>query len=124
MAFEKSISESEPAVRMKGGRDSATIILRTLKTREMMTCEAFTDEDERYLRELIGLVEEGGLPRQTAKTLVKELSTEMKPLKILGIIRARVPEEFFKKTALEQGCASGAPREVILSQYFGCISHE
>ncbi len=64
------------------------------------------------------------MPRQTIKTLVKELAKTDKPLKILGILKMNIPTEFFKKTAVESSGSGSAPREVILSEYFDCASHE
>ena len=38
---------------------------------------------ELYIKQVIKVIEEGGLPKQTTKTLQKELSKELNPIKIL-----------------------------------------
>jgi superfamily II DNA/RNA helicase len=117
-SFKESTTEADaPEPGMKGGRDSATLVLKTLKSKQVKQCLSYTEEDELYIQELTGLVEEGGLPKQTTKTLVKALSGQTDPLKILGICKTSVPVAFFKDTMAESTAQIAGPREVILSEY-------
>jgi superfamily II DNA/RNA helicase len=115
--FENSTIEELPEVKMRGGRDSSTIILRMLKSNEMKYFPKFTDEDEHYIKEVIRLIEEGGLPKQTTKTLVKELSKETNPMTILAKLKFNIAENFFIETPVENAAQTAGPREVILSEY-------
>jgi superfamily II DNA/RNA helicase len=116
-AFRLATTEEVPEVKMKGGRDSTTFVLRFLKSNEVRHFKGFTDEDELYIKKVITLLEEGGLPKQTTKTLVKELSKETNPLKILAKLKTNIAPEFFKETAAESSAQTSGPREVILSEY-------
>ena len=107
--------EDIPEMKMKGGRDVATNLLRILKA--IRHFESFTDDDELYIKQVMKLVEEGGLPKQTAKKLQKELVHESRPLRILAKLRLNIPAEFFKETMAEQVTPSSGNREVILSEY-------
>jgi len=115
--FAMATAEEVPETKMKGGRDSATFVLKILKSNQVKHFKGYTDDDELYIKELITLIEEGGLPKQTAKTLVKELSKETNPLKILAKLKTNIAPEFFKETAAESAAQTSGPREVILSEY-------
>lgn len=116
-AFRQATTEEVPEMKMRGGRDSTTFVLRFLKSNEVKHFKGFTDEDELYIRKVITLLEEGGLPKQTTKTLVKELSKETNPLKILAKLKTNIAPEFFKETVAESSAQTSGPREVILSEY-------
>jgi superfamily II DNA/RNA helicase len=116
-AFRLATTEEVPEMKMRGGRDSTTFVLRFLKSNEVRHFKGFTDEDELYIKKVITLLEEGGLPKQTTKTLVKELSKETNPLKILAKLKTNIAPEFFKETAAESSAQTSGPREVILSEY-------
>jgi DNA-binding transcriptional MerR regulator len=92
-------------------------VLRFLKSNEVRHFKGFTDEDELYIKQVITLLEEGGLPKQTIKTLVKELSKENNPLKILAKLKTNIAPEFFKEPVAESSAQTSGPREVILSEY-------
>jgi len=117
-AFQLATTEELPQVRMKGGRDAATFVLRVLKSDQVKYFQGYTEEDEFYIKDVVRQLEEGGLPRQITKTLQKELIKETNPLKMLGILRKHVPSEFLKETAAEGTAQTSGPREVILSEYF------
>lgn len=102
---------------MKGGRDSATFILKILKSNQVKHFKGYTDDDELYIRKVINLIEEGALPKQTAKTLAKELSKEPNPLRILARLKTNIAPEFFKEPIAESAAQTSGPREVILSEY-------
>ncbi|MCG2689352.1 phospholipase D-like domain-containing protein [Candidatus Parcubacteria bacterium] len=120
-AFEFATLEEVIETKSRGGRDSATQVLRILKSTEIKHFKGFTDEDERYIRKVIKLLEEGGLPRQTTKTLIKQMSEHVKgginPLRRLAILKTTIAPEFFRETIVESSAQTYGPREVILSEY-------
>ena len=116
-AFTLATTEEVPETKMKGGRDSATFVLKVLKSNQVKHFKGYTEDDELYIKKLINLIEEGGLPKQTAKTLVKELSKEPNPLKILARLKTNIAPEFFKEPIAESSAQTSGPREVILSEY-------
>ena len=116
-AFQSATTEEMPEAKMKGGRDTATFVLRFLKSNQIKHFQGYTEDDELYIKQVIKLIEEGGLPKQTTKTLQKELSKELNPIKVLGILKKNIPSEFFKETMAESAAQTSGPREVILSEY-------
>jgi superfamily II DNA or RNA helicase len=117
-AFRESTTEVDvPEPGLKGGRDSASFVLKVLKSKQVKKCLSYTEDDEVYVQELTCLIEEGALPKQTTKTLVKALTGQTDPLKILGILKTNVPAAFFKDTMAESSAQTAGPREVILSEY-------
>ena len=116
-AFQLATTEEVLEMKMKGGRDTATFVLRFLKSNQIKHCQGYTEDDEFYIRDVIKLIEEGGLPKQTTKTLQQALSKEINPIKVLGILKKNIPSEFFKDTVAESAAQTSGPREVILSEY-------
>ena len=116
-AFTLATTEEAPETKMKGGRDSASFVLRILKSNQVKHFKGYTEEDELYIKKVMNLIEEGGLPKQTAKTLVRELSKEPNPLKILARLKTNIAPEFFKEQVAESSAQTSGPREVILSEY-------
>ena len=116
-AFRLATTEEVPEMKMKGGRDAATFVIKFLKSNQIKHFQGYTEDDELYIREVIKLIEEGGLPKQTTKTLQKALSKEITPIKILGILKKKIPSEFFKEMTAESAAQTSGPREVILSEY-------
>ena len=116
-AFALATTEEVPEMKMKGGRDSASFVLKILKSNQVKHFKGYTEDDELYIRKVMGLIEDGGLPKQTAKTLVKELSKESNPLKILAKLKTNIAPEFFKEPIAESAAQTSGPREVILSEY-------
>lgn len=121
-AFLLATTEEMPETKLRGGRDTATQVLRILKTKEISKFKGFTDDDELYISQVIKELEEGGLPKQTSKTLLKEMDKESKtgvnPLKILAILKKNIPSEFLREPIAQSSAKVFEPREVILSEYF------
>ncbi|MCD6568495.1 MAG: helicase, partial [Dehalococcoidia bacterium] len=116
-AFLLATTEEPPEAKMRGGRDAATFVLKFLKSSQIKHFQGYTEDDELYIKQVIKQIEEGGLPKQTTRTLQKALSKELNPLKILGILKRNIPSEFFKETMAESAAQTSGPREVILSEY-------
>ena len=117
IAFDQATDEDLYEPEMRGGRDTTTRILRILNSRQMRSFKGFTEFDEEYLREARRLIRDGGLPKHTLKRLMKDLSDETDPFKILGKLKKDIPAEFFEETFAERFSYSGGSREVILSEY-------
>jgi len=118
--FEFSTTEEMPELKMRGGRDTATQMLKILKA--VRDFRKFTDDQELYLRKVMKEIEEGGLPKQTTKKTLQELNEELKnglnPLKILAVLQKNIPTDLLKEHIVESSAQTSGPREVILSEYF------
>ncbi len=101
----------------RGGRDNAVRILKILKSNEIRHYDGFTDLDDEYLVKVRKLLEEGGMPKKTAKTIFKELKGETNPMKILAIIKRNLPNQLFNATQTAKDISMSSPKEVILSEY-------
>ena len=119
-AFELATTEEMPELKMRGGRDTATQVLKILKA--VRDFRKFTDDQELYLRKVMKEVEEGGLPKQTTKKTLQELNKELKnglnPLRILAVLQKNIPSDLLKKHIAESAAQTSGPREIILSKYF------
>lgn len=102
------------------GRDSAANILRILKA-TLNNTQKLTDDQELYLKKVFIQLEEGGLPKQTAKKTLKvlnELNDQLtNPFKVLATLQTYIPERLLQKHYAEQNPAITGKREVILSLY-------
>lgn len=99
-------------------RGNDSYILKRLKAKEIKHCKVFTDDDEAFIRQVMRLIEDGALPKQTAKKVADALKKgTVAPLKVLGVIRRDIPREFFQVTRSDLARQSGSAREVILSSF-------
>jgi len=119
-AFAFCTMEEAPETKKRGGRDSATQMFKILKA--IKDYRQFTDEQEAYLAKVMKQLEEGGLPRQTAKKTLRELNHKIKavgasPLKILAILQKNIAPELLESHFAESAAHTFGPREVILSEY-------
>ncbi len=103
------------------GRDSSIQLLQILKVikKDLRQC---TEEQENYLKEVTKRTEEGALPKQTIKTVLKALEKEIKKtglnsLKALAILQSSIPAELLKSHIVESSAMTKGQREVILSEY-------
>ncbi|MEK7196194.1 MAG: helicase-related protein, partial [Nitrospirota bacterium] len=119
-AFIFSTTDGMPEAHGRAGRDSAGRILGILKA-TMKNTKQLTDEQELYLKRVFTQLEEGGIPKQTAKETLKaldELKKEiMNPLKVLAVLQTQIPERFLTGHYAERYPQSFGKREVILSLY-------
>ena len=104
----------------RGGSDSTLQVLKILKA--VRDFRQYTEEQEAYLKRVMNRLEEGALPKQTAKTVLKALEKELKigkpnPLKVLAFLQNNVPDEFLEGHIAESAAHTSGPREVILSEY-------
>ncbi len=110
----------DPAAR-GGGRDSATQLLRTLKA-VLNDRRQLTDDQEGYVRRIMLRLEEGALPKQTAKEALKALADLKEglanPLRVVAVLQASVPARLLEEHFAAGTGGRGGKREVILSEYF------
>lgn len=119
-AFIFATTEEMEEPQARRGRDSAANILRILKA-TLKNTRQFTDEQELYLKKVYTQLEEGGLPKQTAKETLKalnELKQEvMNPFKVLAALQTHIPERLLEGHYAEHTPTFFGKREVILSLY-------
>ena len=119
-AFIFATTEEMAEPQRRRGRDSAAQMLKILKATVKNTRQ-FTDDQEHYRKQVIVQLEEGGLPKQTAKETLKALNALkqdlLNPFKVLGTLQSHVPARFLQEHYAEQNPRSFGKREVILSMY-------
>jgi len=114
--FKLATTEEVREFKQSGGRSNETTLIRTIKA--IHKFQGFTDDDEEFLQKVLTLLNEGTLPKQTTKTLVKEIKKSgNNPLKVLYKLRAGIPANFFSDFGASAVYQSASPREVILSEY-------
>jgi len=101
------------------GNPNDAYILKRLKDKAVRRCQQFTEDDEDFVGKVIRLVEDGSLPRATAKKVATALKKpeSLQPLKVLAILRRDIKSEFFQASPIAHASQALAPREVILSSY-------
>jgi len=119
-AFIFATTEEVAEPQGRRGRDAAAQMLKILKATVKNT-QQFTDDQERYLKQVMVQLEEGGLPKQTVKETLKALNALkqdlLNPFKALGTLQGHVPERFLQEHYAEQNPRSFGKREVILSMF-------
>ncbi|CVK34538.1 Helicase domain protein [Methanoculleus bourgensis] len=113
-AFEDVFAVERTIASSSGGKSGEVRLTRIL--RAIQHSPEFTDEDEEYVGKVLGLIEDGALPKATARKILKKIEYTPEPLLILAKLRSEVSEEFFRP-AFGPVDISG-PKEVILSAYF------
>jgi superfamily II DNA or RNA helicase len=117
-AFVLATTEEIVEPRKRRGRDSAATIQRILKA-TLKNTQKLTDDQELYLKNVLQQLEEGGLPKQTAKNTLKalnELKDELaNPFKVLATLQTHIPERLLQSHYAEHSPSVTGKREVILS---------
>lgn len=119
-AFLLATTEGAQEPLTRKNRDSALQILKILKA-VFKNTQQLTDDQESYITRVMERLEEGGLPKQTAKTTfkgLKELGSQMiNPLKVLAVLQINIPERLLESHYAELNPRSVGKREVILSMF-------
>ncbi len=119
-AFILATTEEAPLQAHRGGRDSAANILKILKL-TLKNTQKLTEDQEEYLRKVFTQLEQGGLPKQTAKKTLKALNDLdndiVNPLKVLAVLQTHISAKLLEGHYAEQNPAMLGKREVILSLY-------
>ncbi len=103
-----------------GGSDSTRQVLKILKA--VSDFRQYTETQEAYFRRVINRLQDGSLPKQTAKTVLKDLRKELQTgrpnaLKALALLQNSIPDELLESHIAESAALTAGPREVILSEY-------
>ncbi|MCD2347402.1 helicase-related protein [Clostridium guangxiense] len=80
-------------------------------------CKAFTDEQEKKIKQLQELWEDGNIPASISKEVVKVTKNMNDPIKIYYEIENLVPENYFEKRENKQKKNIEGNIKVILSEY-------
>ena len=119
-AFIKATTEETVAPKKKKARDSSADIFRILKA-TLKNNQKLTEDQESYLKKVMEQLEEGALPKKTAKTTLKALNDLgddlVNPFKVLTVLQMNIPEQLLKSHYAEQNSMISGKREVILSLY-------
>ena len=115
-AFFVATNEDIPmAAGKRGGGANSDYILNRLAAREIRNYHGYTEEDEAFIQQVIQILNDGALPKTTAKKVADALKKEANPLKVLCILRRDIPEALLSPTHAAQAQRTNSPREVILS---------
>ncbi len=106
---------SQEATAKTGGGANSAYILKRLAAREIRGYHGYTEEDETFLHQVIQSLNDGAIPKATAKKVVESLKKQADPLKVLGILRRDIPDRLLLPTQAAQAARTASPREVILS---------
>jgi rubrerythrin len=101
-----------------GGKDNAIRVLKILKSKEVRMYKGFTEDAEQFIKDVIKLLEEGSLAKNLTKRIFTELKDEVQPLKIFGVLKKNIPDDYFRGTKTINDEAKYSAREVILSECF------
>ncbi len=119
-AFKFITAEVTPPSKRRGGLDSAAHILNIIKI-TLKNTKKLTDEQEMFLRNVLVQIEEGGLPKPTAKRTLKGLNDlkkeVMNPFKVLAVLESNIPLKLLESHYAEKNPIVSGKREVILSLY-------
>ncbi|MBM3435598.1 MAG: helicase [Bacteroidetes bacterium] len=119
-AFILATTEEMPHHWRRGGQDSAANILKILKA-TLKNTQKLTEDQELYLKKVLTQLEEGGLPKQTAKQTLKALNALkneiVNPFKVLAVLQTHIPKKLLEEHYAEQNPVVFGKREIILSMY-------
>ena len=92
-------------------------ILKRLKDKAVRRCQQFTEDDDDFVTKVVRLVEDGWLPKATAKRIAATLKQpeNLEPLRVLAVLRRGIKKEYFQTNLATQSNQTLAQREVILS---------
>jgi superfamily II DNA/RNA helicase len=101
-----------------GGKDNAIRIMKILKSKEVRLYKGFTEDAEEFIKDVMKLLEEGTLSKNLTKRIFNELKDHTNPLKVFGILKKNIPDDYFRGTTYKKENVKSNPREVILSECF------
>ena len=112
-------ADAEQAESTYRGSPSDAYILKRFKDKAVRRCPQFTEDDEEFVGKVIRLIEDGSLPKATAKKVAASLKKpeNLPPLKVLAVLRRDIKQEYFQASPAAHASQALAPREVILSSF-------
>ena len=113
--FDEILNEEKMATMEKTvitGNDGK--IIKIIKS--LLNCKKFTVPQEKQLKHLITLWEEGIIPQPITKSIIKELKDIQDELQAFYIIHEKIPERYFADKNMNQVNSNGK-QQVILSSF-------
>lgn len=112
-------ADAEQAESTHRGSPYDVYILKRLRDKAVRRCSQFTEDDEEFVGKVVRLIEEGSLPKATAKKIAASLkkAENLLPLKVLAVLRRDVKHQYFQASPAAHASQALAPREVILSSF-------
>ena len=117
-ALDLLLAGEAPASTARRGRSNEDYVLRRLKAKEVRRNPRLTEDGEAFVRRALRVLDDGLVPRATARALKKAIEHEADPLRVVALVRAHLPTKLLEGAADEEQHAA-TPKEVILSEYFG-----
>ena len=119
-SFSECIVDDVSEIKGKGGRDTATQILKILKIIQRSS-QQLTNDQELYLEKVILQLNEGGIPKKTLKSMLKSLkniSDEIvNPIKVIAVLQNSISERLLESHYVEDNRTTISKSEVVLSLY-------
>ncbi len=106
----------------RSGRDNAAKLSKILNSKEIKNYKGFTDNDEFYIKRVINELDTGGIPKKISQKIYRKIEKTpeiiVNPIKLLGVLKIILPNDFLQPTAEETSKGISASSEIILSEYF------
>lgn len=114
--------EEEEFSTKRGSRDNAARLLKILKAKQVRNFQGFTEDDEEYISQVIAELDAGGVPKKISQCIYAKVEKTpeilVNPLKLLTLLKLKLPRAFLQPNQAEHGQGRGATKEIILSEYF------
>jgi superfamily II DNA/RNA helicase len=112
-------ADAEKAESTHRGSPNDAYITKRLKDKVVRRCLQFTEDDDEFVEKVIRLLEDGALPKATAKKVAADLRKpeNLQPLKVLAVLRRDIRQELFQSSPAAHASQGLTPREVILSSF-------
>lgn len=115
-SFDLSLTEDEGITlerATKKGNDAK--VIKLLKA--ILKCKTFTDEEEKLIKKMKKIWEEGNIPPSISKEILKQVKGISDPIKVFYIITDVVPDKYFEDRRLKKKVTLSGNIKVILSSY-------
>lgn len=114
--------ETDEFFTKRGSNDNVAKLLKVFNAKEIRYYKGFTESDEDYLKQVINELNAGGIPKKISQKLFNKIKGTPEifanPIKLLGILKATLPEDFLLPTQNEKNKGISTKKEIILSEYF------
>lgn len=120
--LEKITDADDEYTQKRSGRNHAVRLSRILKSKEIRQFTGFTEYDDDYLTDIISELDAGGIPKMLAKEINQKIEKTPEiianPLKIIAILKLKLPDEFLKSLHSDSKKAKSFETEIVLSEYY------
>ena len=93
-------------------------ILKRLNANTVKRFDGFTEEQEEYLEIVKQKIDEGALPKNSARRIWGKMKNMVKPLEIVSLLQKEISPNLLKDTHSQARESVSNVKEVILSEYF------